>query len=273
MVKSLVLEPLRDAAVCFDSTVSTTINSASNEIHVPVVASDPDADWVAENAEISISDGVLRTAVYQAKKVAGLTQLSNEALADSDPAALDVLMSGLVESLARRFDQAYFGSKGGNANKPNGLADLLDADVTHVEYDFTDGLDAFAAALAEAGKIGAEIKSWVVGPDTALALRRLKESSNGSSIRGLLDPDPTVAGRDMIYGRPVIVANYAATELGTTIYGAVPARQFIGLRSDAEVAVSDLPKFSSDATMVRAKMRATPAFPSPLSVIRMTPAA
>src|ERR1700710_2826416 len=88
MVKSLVLEPLRNAAVCLDGTVSTTIASASNEIHVPVVASDPDADWVAENAEIAVSDGVLRTAVYQAKKVAGITQLSNEALNDSDPAAL-----------------------------------------------------------------------------------------------------------------------------------------------------------------------------------------
>lgn len=273
-VNTVIWEPLQEKAACLNPAVATRLNVAGTEVHAPVVADVPDAGWVSEGAPIGVTDGTLRTATYHTAKLAGATTLTLEAARDSSPDALAILMQGLTDSLAKRLDQAYFGTKGTDPVRPAGLGDLADTDVTVVNYApaFADALACFVKADTAAGRLGVPITAWVTGPATAEALGLLEESTDGSSRRGLLDPDPTVAGRNMILGRPLIVASNAAAELDDAglIYAATPARSFVGMRSDVEVETTDQgPGWLSDVISVKARLRATPAFPSPKSVIRI----
>jgi HK97 family phage major capsid protein len=93
-VAALVIKLLIDESVA--AQVSTVISTSSHDLRVPIVDTDPTAGWVAEGAEIGVSDPVLSEITVTPKKLAGLVVVSNELAADSSPAALQVVGDGLV---------------------------------------------------------------------------------------------------------------------------------------------------------------------------------
>ena len=62
---------------------STVTTIASHQLRVPRVTADPQAAWTAEGAEIAVSDPTVDEVDIVAKKLAGLTIITNELAADS----------------------------------------------------------------------------------------------------------------------------------------------------------------------------------------------
>jgi HK97 family phage major capsid protein len=107
-VGELVIRPLAQESVAL--RVSTVHPIVGPSLRVPAVTADPTAAWVAESAEIAVSEPTLTEVNITPSKLAGLVVVSNELAADSSPAALQVVGQGLVRDLSRKIDAAYFGN-------------------------------------------------------------------------------------------------------------------------------------------------------------------
>src|SRR6201999_4154086 len=108
------------------------------------------------------------------KKLAGLTVVSNELVADSDPSALEIVGAGLVRDLQVRLDAAFFDDI--TSNGPNGIQSINFQPVL-IGGAFAN-LDPFAAALSKAETVGAEITGFVAHPTTLLQLEQLKVATS-----------------------------------------------------------------------------------------------
>lgn len=132
--------------------------------------------------------------VVTPKKVAGLTVVSNELLADAAEDAAS-LIGALVNSLRRKIDVAYFSAS--TTNGPAGLPSVVGqmySGFTSAAGGFGPNLDSFVDQLT----------SWVTAPQYATVLSKIKEQTG--SAKGLLQPDPTQPTRRLVGGVPVIVS-------------------------------------------------------------------
>jgi HK97 family phage major capsid protein len=104
-VEALVIEPLTRTSVGVQ--VSTVVTADTHTVRFPIVETDPSSGWTAEGDEISITDPTLDELEVTPKKLAALTVVSNELVADSNPSALAVVGDGLVRDLAKKLDAAF----------------------------------------------------------------------------------------------------------------------------------------------------------------------
>lgn len=260
-VGDLIVQPVSRASVAFQ--ISTVVQTESKEYRIPIVAADPSASFVAEGAEIPITDADVDELIVTPKKVAGLTVVSRELASDSSPEASEVVGTGLARDIAKKIDAAFFGNT--TANGPSGLRAL--AGVTEIDGTETiDDLDLFAEAIAESENVGGTITSFVASPTVALALARLKQYSASGSNLPLLQPDPTQPTRRLIQGVRLVVS----PAVGDDVIWAVPqAFSYVVLREDVQVAVDGSAFFTSDRIGVRGTMRVAWGFPHPASVVKI----
>lgn len=265
-VQALVIQPLITSSVAMQ--VSTVVQTGSHSTRFPIVVSDPDSAWVAEGAEIPVSDPDVDELDVIPSGLKGLVVVSNELVADSDPTALDVVGQGLVRDLRVKLDSAFLGNT--VSNGPNGIESL--AGVSETTLSFDGSLDVVAEAVSLAENAGAPTVhpdglpnfSLVANPTDVLALSTAKVSED--SHQPLLGPDATqVTGRSAL-GVPIFSA--PACDQGTAWL--VPRdRVFVVLRDDPEVVSDPSPFFSSNRTAIRAVLRVGIAFPHEAAVVRV----
>lgn len=254
----LIVRPVTAASIA--TTVSTVVTTGADVFRIPVVSADPTAAWVAEGAEITPADATLTEAVVNFKKLAGLTIVSNEMVADATPEAARVIGDGLARDIARKLDVAYFANT--TTNGPSGLLSITPS-VVDTGASWT-GVDPFTEAIYAAAAQGAGIDAWVTNPADALTLAKVKQAT-GSNLP-LLQPDPTQPSRRMISGVPV----FTSTAVGAgTAWGIPKDRVFVVIRNDVDLQVDKSAFFTSDRTAIRATMRVGFAFPHPLAVVRL----
>jgi len=109
------------------------------------------------------------------KAVKGLTQISNEAAADTNPAVADQIGRGLARNVAKKIDASFFGST--VSNGPSGLLSLSGVNVVDTGTVTPTALDPFHEAKAGALADGAEISVFILAPDVALALSKAKQGA------------------------------------------------------------------------------------------------
>lgn len=260
VVGPLLVQPVTRMSVAIATT--TTVTTDGYTFRVPIVAADPTAAWVAEGADIPISDADLDEITVTPAKVAGLSIISRELAEDSTPAAAQVVGDGIARNIAVKVDAAFFGALASPA--PSGLGAL--SGVQTSVGAFTN-LDPFATAISLAEQVGATISSFVTDPATALALGKLKDQTG--SNRPLLGMDATAAGQRRILG--VDLLSSPAVAAGT-IWAYDRQRVWTVLRSDVTLDVDRSRYFESDRVAVRATMRVGFAFGHPQSVVKITAA-
>jgi len=96
-VNELVVQPVINEAV--SAQVATVVRVASHDLRVPIVTQDPSASFVAEGAEIPVTDSAVTEQVVTPKKLAALSIISSELANDSSPAALQVVGEGIVRDV------------------------------------------------------------------------------------------------------------------------------------------------------------------------------
>ncbi|WP_314037864.1 phage major capsid protein [Dietzia sp. CH92] len=256
----LIVEPVTRAALAFNPTVAATVRTAGTNFHVPVVTEDAGAAWVAEGAEITPDDPTIDEIIVTPAKVAGLTILSRELAEDSSPAAAQIVGEGLARSMARQVDAAFFGDLASPA--PAGLGSLT---ATATATGELSSVDVFADALAEAEAAGATVTAFVMHPDDALALAKVKVGTG--SAQPLLGTDATAGTSRQVLGIPVHVSSSLTAG---TAWAVDSSRVLTVLRDDVRLETDSSRYFDSDRVAVRATMRVGFAFPSQGALVKMT---
>ena len=263
----LLIEPVKTASLAFNPAVSTTIETESHIFHIPVVNTDAAASWVAEGSEITPTDPAISELNVTPSKVAGLVVISSELANDSNPAAAEVVGNGLARSIAQQVDTAFFGSLSSPA--PAGLGSLTNSAVNRIIAGVTPTtLDAFASAISLVEQDGTEITAFCANPADALTIQTIKSGSGFATP--LLGTDASNGTSRQILGIPLLVS--AKVPQGN-IYGVAAERNFVVLRTQAEVIADGSVFFTSDRVAVRATMRVGFGFPTPKAVARIALAA
>lgn len=282
-VHDLIVQPVVAGSVAIQAIGGEAaviyVNDTANTFRVPVVTEDPTAAWTAEGSEIAATAATLSETSSGFFKLAGLTIITRELANDSSPAAAQIVGAGLARDIARKLDAAFFGSNvtdAGppvvrNAAQPAGLEDLtgFNAVAGGAAGASWTNLDPFAAAIAGAENVGAELVSFTAHPDDALLLAQLKDETG--SNRPLLGVDPTTPTRRLLQGVPLLPSP-AVTE--GTIWGIPRGRVLIVIREDVRLDVDRSAYFTSDKVAIRATLRCTFLHPHPAAVqkVKLVPA-
>src|SRR5215207_8886523 len=151
-VNELFFRPLTQQSIAGQTMTTVLINEHSYRF--PIVTADPSAGWVAESAEIPVSDMTLAEQTATPSKLAALSVISQELADDSSPPAVAAVGAGIVRDLTRKLDQALFTAT--TTNGPGGLPGV--AGVTAVSAGASYGnVDSFTAAVYSAAQQNATI--------------------------------------------------------------------------------------------------------------------
>ncbi|MFM8847850.1 MAG: phage major capsid protein, partial [Actinomycetota bacterium] len=138
---------------------------------------------------MTAADPTASTLTATPKKFAGLTVVSNELLADSDPAILDAVAQDLVAQIGRKLDLGLFEGTGSN-NQPTGLK--ATSGINEVSMG-TNGeapsdLSKIADAIYELQTDNAVPTALVLHPRTLGTLRKLNDTTGRSLLVPPTDP-------------------------------------------------------------------------------------
>jgi HK97 family phage major capsid protein len=259
-VQTLVVEPLTRTSVAMQ--ISTPVTIDTHTTRFPIVVTDVSSGWTAEGDEIAVTDPTLSELECTPSKLASLTVVSSELIADTNPTALAVVGSSIVRDLAIKLDSAFFGNT--ISNGPSGLDSLVG--VQHVDGGSTfTNLDAFAAALSKLEQVDSSLtRSFVAHPNTLLALSELKIGT--SYNLPLLGPDASSPTKRSILGVPLYWSPFIEEGL---VWLVPQSKSFVVMRSDTSVLTDSSAFFSSDRVAIRATMRVGFAWPHQAAVVHI----
>jgi HK97 family phage major capsid protein len=269
-IQALVIQPLIRQSVA--TSVSTVVTTASHSTRFPIVVTDPTNAWTAEGEEIDVTDPELDELEVTPSKLAGLTAVSAELMADSDPSALDVVGAGLVRDLQVKLDAAYFGNT--VENGPDGL-ESLSAPTTTLNYAEEGNLDPFAEAISLAEQVGltpvaadgSPGAAFVGNPADVLLVSTTKTDSSDSNEPLLaVDRNVTQPTGRAILGYP-LWSSPAVTEGAMWL---VPKDKcFVVMRNDPSVVADSSAYFSSDRVGIRCVLRVGFGFPHEAAIVQV----
>jgi HK97 family phage major capsid protein len=269
MVGPLVLQPLRQRSTAIQ--VCTEVTTDSPKFRLPVVELDAAANWLAESQDITETDPTIGEEVVTPLKVGALTKVSNELANDSSPAATSVVGDGLVRSIARKVDLAFFGNT--TALGPNGLQSLtgiatVNAGSTWQNFDWA------TEAQSQLERVGSTVTAFCASFETVRQLSEVKQfvGTTATSNEPLLqagDGDVTQATPRNIFGVPL----WSLPE-GTIADGIVWAldrqKVYAVIRQDIGVVVDPSFYFGSDSLAVRVIMRIGFGYPHHAAVCQIS---
>lgn len=242
---------------------ATVVQTGSETIRFPKLTADPAVAWYAENSTIALSDPTTDELVITPKKVAGRTQISNEAAADTNPAVAEQTGKALARSIAKGVDHAFFANT--TTNGPSGLLSLTGVNVVDTGTVTLTSLDAFHEAKFAALADGAELTHFILAPDVALTLSKAKQGS--SSNMGLLD---NVGDGISLAGVKVLVSTDVAAG---NAWGVDASQIYAVQRTGTTITKSADAAFAEDAVQVRATARVGFGFANAAGVVRLYDAA
>ena len=237
-----------------DGGVVRVINTAGgNDLQVPVQATRPAATAIAEATEILALDPTFSTVTMKAQKVAVLTKVSRELLADEGVNIEAFLAEDLGIALGVKANNLL--TVGTGTVVPNGIVTASSAGVTGgtgVSGAFTaDNLIDLAHSVD-----GAYVRNgagWMMNRSTIGAVRKLKDGSG----RYLFEPAATVGAPDVLLSAPIYdnpdVAS-VATGAKSVLFGGL-RNYMVRIAGGLEIARSEDAYFASDEIGVRATLR------------------
>jgi HK97 family phage major capsid protein len=240
----------------------TLITTTSETIRFPKLTADPAVAWYAENQVIALTDPATDELVITPQKVAGRTQISNEAAADTNPAVGEQTGQSIARSIAKGVDKAFFAAT--TTNGPSGLLSLTGINVIDTGTIALTSLDAFHEAKFAALADGANVSVWVLSPDVALTLSKAKQLTTGSNV-GLLDATGVADGVTLA-GVPVLVSTDVAAG---NAWGLDASQIYIVQRTGTTIVTSTDAAFAEDAVQVRGTSRVGFGFANPAGIVRL----
>lgn len=236
----------------------TIVPIETETIRFPLLTADPATGWYAENSQIALTDPTTSELEVKPKKVAGLTQISNEAAADTNPAVAEQVGRGIARSIAKKIDAAYFGNT--VTNGPSGLLSLSGISVIDTGSAIAN-LDVFHQAKANALVAGANLTHFILAPDVALTLAKTKEGTGSNkSLLDSVSDGSALAGVQLLISTDVAAGN---------AWGVDASQIMVVQRAGTTVTKSTDAAFSSDAVQVRGVARVAFGFVNAPGIVRL----
>jgi HK97 family phage major capsid protein len=249
------------------------IRTERDVVHVPHVVADPAANWTAEAATITPSDPNYEDIVSTPRKLATLTTISNELIADSQPDVVELLSMQVARALALKYDLGVFEGSG-TPPEIRGLKNITGIQTAALTGALAD-LDPFATAITALATFNATATAIVMHPRTWGQLMALKEGT--ASNKALLQDSAGSASQGVryaLFGVPVYlssqisVAEGAGAESSAYVYD---ASQVVAVfRQDTRIELDRSRLFNTDQSELRAIMRADVVVPNPKAVYRIS---
>ena len=234
-------------------TLARRIELPGRGVEIPVITSDPVAQWVSETGSKPVSDPGLTKKIMSAYKLAVIVPFSNEFRRDA-AALYDELVRRLPLALARKFDETVIGG-----TAPGSNFDVLTACTP---YDIETGTYAnLVAADAEIAAAGGELNGFALSPQgKSVLLGAVDKNDRPLFINSAVD-----GVGNQVLGAPVVISKGA--------YIAGSNDDTIGVAGDWTQAVYGTVEgvkvdFSSDATLIDASNNAINLFQQNMFAVR-----
>lgn len=256
----------------------TVMSTDRDKLHIPKVTADAASAWVSEGATISAADPTFDEIVATPRKLAVLTQLSNELIADSNPDVLDVLLANHLRSLALKLDLGFFEGSG-SAPEIRGLKNVVGIQTVSAGTNGSTpaNLDFWADAISLLEQANGKATAIVMHPRTWGTLIKIKEVS-GSAKPVLQESAGSVSNGVVgaLYGIPVFKSSQlsitetqgSSTDCSSSyVY---QADQVVAVRrEEARIELDRSRLFNSDQSEMRGILRFDVAVPNPTAVVRI----
>lgn len=181
---------------------------------IPVISSDPEAEWVAETGVKPVKNPGLSKKVMQAYKLAVIVPFSNEFRRDA-AMLYDQLVARLPLALAKKFDATVF-----HGDAPGSNFDVLAACTA--QSIGTDAYGGLVAAYTDIAEHGGDLNGWVISPTAKGVLL----ASRDNDQRPLFVNSVADGAVDRILGVRAVSCRAAYAE------GTAPAEDVVGIAGD-----------------------------------------
>ena len=150
-VSAEILQKTQEASIVM--RLARQIPLPGNGVQIPVIASDPEAEWVTETGTKPVSTPTLDKKIMQAHKLAVIVPFSNEFRRDAS-ALYNALIARLPGVLAEKYDKTvFFGPSSGTLANFDNLSAVTGYDLGATGASAYAGLVAADGAIATAGGI------------------------------------------------------------------------------------------------------------------------
>lgn len=236
----------------------------SNVLNVPRLNTGGTSTYVGEASNISPTNQEFGQLTLTAKKLATLTVMSNELLADSSPSVDAIVRDDLVQSMSLKEDITFLRATG-SATTPTGLLNLVDTG-NKFSANATVNVANIIADMGKARRLVLAANTpmvkpcWYISPRTEGHLMTLADTSTG----GWTFRAEMLTGK--LFGYPFYVTSQIPENLGagtdeSEIYFGDAAQLIIGENEDLAIDVSSeaayhdgsnvQAAFSLDQTVIR----------------------
>jgi HK97 family phage major capsid protein len=267
---SLVDKVIESNAIAFNPAVATLLPITTESIRIPLLTGDVASGWYSELDTITEADPATDELVVTPKGVKAYTLVSNESVADTQPAIADLIGNSIGRSISKKVDDAFFSltavTKG--PQLPMGVTSYSYVDVAVASATFDHVLQAIKLAKDN----GANPTAVIVNPAVELAWRQVKTASGANSY---LVQDQPLADESRragyagftIGGVPVYVSR--SVDALTAAWVVDAAQVFTVRRQGTEVIADKSVAFQSDGTAVRGVARVDFGITNPAGVVRI----
>ena len=234
-------------------TLARRIDLPGRGVEIPVITSDPTAEWVSETGSKPVSNPGLTKKIMSAYKLAVIVPFSNEFRRDA-AALYDELVRRLPLALARQFDATVIGG-----TAPGSNFDVLTACTP---YDIGSGTyGQLVAANAEIAAAGGDLNGFALSPQGKGVLLGAVDKND----RPLFVNNATEGMGDLVLGAPVAMSKGA--------YVAGTPDDIVGAAGDWTQALYGTVEgvtidYSSDATLIDANNKAINLFQQNMFAVR-----
>jgi hypothetical protein len=263
-LQTFVWDLLRDSSQVLASGVRLFTTSRET-IKWPQLIQDMQADFYDELDPITATDLDLTEFQLTPVKIAALARASSEALDDSDPSLLQLVISNLGTVLALKFDAACIA--GDTAVTPKGMDGMLKIAGQQIAVGGAlANYDPFVEAQASLVEQHVSPPFAVIThPRVTAALDLIKEYTGAQSNVGLPRP---------VGFPPVFLTSQIGLAAGTppTTSALVFAPRFTTVvrRLDTVVEIDRSAEFANDSVLIRARLRAVVGSPHTNSICKLT---
>ena len=207
--------------------------TTASEHKIPLVTSKPTAAWVAEGADISISNETFGQISLDAHKLAVAVKVTNELLQDSFYDLEAHLAKEFADEFARAEENAMLNGTGDG--QPKGILPLLSESATGTLQ--TTGANITADDLINlmysVDRVYRGKSVWLASDATLAQIRRLKTTDQAF----IWEPSMQEAEPPRIFGRPVYTTNFLPSPTAgnvAVLFGDFEDYFFIGERGQRE---------------------------------------
>lgn len=248
----MIVEDIRDASTM--RGLADVMTTTSDTLHLPNLASRPQAAFRSEAAVKQTSTVDFGENVFTPYSIATIVGLSNELVADAQLGVGASIVNKVAEymatAIAEREDRAFW--TGSGTGQPTGISGYTLGTMSGGITDTTRA-DALIQTYFRLPQGYRNRAVWAASSATLERMRSLKDSQNNylmGAITGTATPT--------ILGRPVVEANWVAN--GTVYFGdfgyyVIVDREGLEVRVSDEAVVASTSAFENNLTYVRVEKR------------------